>query len=89
VHDLYLAVEKNKELNKKGRQLGQTAVLTLSTGLKFLGDALKIFSPEAPTNFGIFNTRIEAIRWLGLSDAETETHNFWDATQRQTKKLLE
>ena len=77
--DLHLAIAKNKELKQKGHEVGKTAVITKSTSLNFLGDALKLMSHDSPSNFGIFNNRHDAIRWLELP--EKETMLFWDSAE--------
>lgn len=79
VSDLHLAVAKNKQIKESGKEMGQTAVYTQSTSLKFLGNALRMFSPEAPTNFGIYHDKLEAIRWLGYSETEQDVLIFWDS----------
>lgn len=87
--DLHLAIEKNKKVKQSGWELGKTAVVTKSTSLKFLADALKMMSPEAPSNFGIFNNKRDAIRWLGYSEQEKEVSEFWDSlkTCQSEKKV--
>lgn len=82
--DLHLAIEKNREMKEHGQELGQAAVFTKSSSLKFLADALKIMSPEAPSNFSIFNSKKDAIRWLGLSDFEEQVLQFWDKGKDET-----
>jgi len=71
VSDLYLAITKDKEVKQSGRRNGQTAVLTTSTALKYVGDALRLLSIDSITNFGIFHTEQDVIHWLGLPDKET------------------
>ena len=82
--DLYLAIEKNKEMKRSGHELGQAAVFTKSSSLKFLGDALKLMSPEAPSNFGIFNNKQDVVRWLGLSDVEDQAIQFWEKAKSKS-----
>ncbi len=74
VADLRFAIEKMKETKQRGQEV-RTAVLTKSTSLKFLGDALKLMSAESPFDFSIFNTEKDAIRWLKLY--EEEALQFW------------
>ena len=71
VSDLYLAITKDKEVKQSGRRNGRTAVLTTSTALKYVGDALRLLSIDSITNFGIFHTEQDVIHWLGLPDKET------------------
>ncbi len=83
VADLRFAIEKMKETKQRGREV-RTAVLTKSTSLKFLGDALKLMSTESPFEFSIFNTEKDAIRWLNLS--EEESLQFWMETRKNVLK---
>lgn len=84
VSDLHLAVAKNRQIKDSGKEMGQTAVYTQSTSLKLLGNALRLFSPESPTNFGIFHDKQEAIHWLGYSEAENEVLNLWESIGRKS-----
>jgi len=86
VSDLRLAIEKNKMLTANGQKLGQTAVYTQSTSLKFMADALKIMSPDAPSTFSLCSNRHDAISWLGLSEFENEVIQFWDAVSTESTK---
>ena len=79
ISDLQLAITKNREIQQKGQELGKTAILTKSTSLNFLGDALKLLAHDSPSNFSIFNNRYDAIRWLELP--EKETMLFWDSAE--------
>ncbi len=83
VADLRFAVEKMKETKQRGQEV-RTAVLTKSTSLKFLGDALKLMSAESPFEFSIFNTEKDAIRWLNLS--EEESLQFWMEIRKNALK---
>lgn len=71
VSDLQLAITRDKEAKQRGQRNGQTAVLTTSTALKYVGDALRLLSIDSVTNFGIFHTEQDVIHWLGLPDKET------------------
>jgi hypothetical protein len=71
VSDLKLAITKDKEAKQRGQKVGQTAVLTKSSALKYAGDALRLLSIDSITNFGIFHTEQDAIHWLKLPDKET------------------
>lgn len=79
--DMHLAIEKNRQLKQKGQKLGQTAVFTKSTSLMFLADAFRLMSPEAPSNFGVFNNKQDVVRWLGFTDAEKEVIRFWEGAK--------
>ena len=81
--DLRFAIEKMKETRQRGHEV-RTAVLTKSTSMKFLGDAIKFMSHESPFDFSIFNTEKDAVRWLGLS-AE-DTLQFWMETRANALK---
>jgi hypothetical protein len=83
VSDLRFAIEKMKETKQRGQEV-RTAVLTKSTSLKFLGDALKLMSAESPFEFGIFNTEKDAIHWLKLT--EEESLQFWIETRKSALK---
>ena len=82
--DLRFAIEKMKETRQRGHEV-RTAVLTKSTSMKFLGDAIKFMSHESPFDFSIFNTEKDAVRWLGLP-AE-DTLQFWMETRANALKL--
>ena len=79
VSDLHLAIAKNKELKQKGLELGQIAILTRSTSLNFLGEAFRLMSSDAPSNFSIFNNRPDVLYWLEIP--EQETIQFWDSIE--------
>jgi hypothetical protein len=81
--DLRFVIEKMKETQQKGREI-RTAILTKSTSLRFLGDAIKIMSAESPFDFSIFNTEKDAVRWLGLP--EDKTMQFWVETRKSALK---
>lgn len=81
--DLRFALEKMKETKQNGQEV-RTAVLTKSTSLKFLGDALHLMQTESPFDFGIFNTEKDAMRWLGLD--EEEALLFWTETRKNALK---
>ena len=81
--DLRFAIEKMKETRQRGHEV-RTAVLTKSTSMKFLGDAIKFMSHESPFDFSIFNTEKDAVRWLGIS--EEEALLFWTKTRKFTFK---
>lgn len=83
VSDLRFAIEKMKETKRKGQEV-RTAVLTKSTSLKFLADALQLMTAESPFDFHICNTEKDAIHWLGLP--EEETLLFWMATRKSALK---
>lgn len=79
VADLRFALEKMKETKRGGQEI-RTAVLTKSTGLKFVGDAIKLMSAESPFEFSICNTEKDAVRWLHLP--EEEVLQFWVETRK-------
>lgn len=81
VSDIHLAIFKNKEAQKLGKEVGQTAVYTRSTSLRFLGETLRHLSFETVTNFSIFHNQYDAIQWLGLS--EEEVLNAWAELEKQ------
>lgn len=81
--DLRFAIEKMKETRQRGHEV-RTAVLTKSTSMKFLGDAIKFMSHESPFDFSIFNTEKDAVRWLGIS--EEDALLFWTKTRKFTFK---
>lgn len=81
--DLRFAIKKMKETQQRGQEV-RTAVLTKSTSLKFLADALQLMTTESPFDFHICNTERDAIRWLELS--EEETLAFWAATRKSALK---
>lgn len=83
VSDLHLAVKKNKELKSKEKKLGQTAVYTHSSSLIFLAEALRVLSPDAPTNFNIFNNEKEAVQWLGFEKTELQVLQWWGKVRTQ------
>ncbi len=85
-HDLRFAIQKFRESKQQGQAVGQTAVLTRSSGLKFMGDALKLMSPDSSPDFGIFNSEEDAIRWLGLPSQNTR--QFWDETREDGQAHL-
>lgn len=79
VPDLRFALEKMKETKQRGQEV-RTSVLTKSTSLKFLGDALSLMSVESPFDFSIFNTEKDAIHWLNLP--QEETLQYWIETRK-------
>lgn len=83
--DLRLAIAENMKSIQRGRPLGQTAVVTRSSGLKFLGEALQLMSDSLPT-IKIFNTRIDAVRWLGLPEFEGVA--FWSRALNQIPGVI-
>ena len=83
IFDLHFALEKSKESKRMGKEIGRTAVLTKSSSLNFLAEAFKLMSPEAPSNFGIFNTQKDVIRWLDLP--EEAVHRFWQQLKEQAR----
>ena len=85
VSDLHLAITKDKEAKQRGKRIGQTAVLTTSTALKYVGDALRLLSIETITNFGIFHTEQDVIHWLSLPD--NETLRCWSEIRSKTRNV--
>jgi len=83
IFDLHFALEKAKESKRMGKEIGQTAVLTKSSSLNFLAEAFKLMSPEAPSNFGIFNTQKDIIRWLNLPEEAVD--RFWGRLREQIR----
>jgi hypothetical protein len=81
VSDLYLAITKDKEAKQRGQKIGRTAVLTTSAALKYMGNALRLLSMDAVTNFGIFHTEQDVIDWLGLP--EKETRGYWSELRKK------
>lgn len=84
VSDIHLAILKNKEAKLLGKEVGQTAVYTQSTALKFLGEALRQISFDTVTNFSIFHTHHDAIQWLKLP--KEETLKCWGSLEKQTSQ---
>jgi hypothetical protein len=84
VSDMHLAIAKNKEVKQRGQELGKTGVLTRSTSLNFLGEALKLISQDAPSNFAIFNNRPDVLCWLELP--EQAANQFWDTLETKAKE---
>lgn len=82
--DLKLAIQKNKESEQAGKNLGQTAVLTKSSALKYLGDALRLVSQNSVNNFGIFHTELDVVHWLDLP--ETDALARWAGLKENTGK---
>jgi hypothetical protein len=82
VSDIQLAIFKNKEAKQKGKEVGQTAVHTQSTAMKFLGEALRQISFDSINNFSIFHNQYDAIRWLGLQEESVIT--LWEAMTKQS-----
>ena len=83
ISDLRLAIAENKKVTQRGQALGQTAVITKSSGLKFLGDALKLMSDSMPA-IGMFNTRKDAIKWLNLNASDLPDH--WPSEMEEPPK---
>lgn len=85
VSDLHLAITKDKEAKQRGKRVGQTAVLTTSTALIYVGDALRLLSIETINNFGIFHTEQDVIHWLSLP--ENEVHRYWSGIRSTTRNV--
>jgi hypothetical protein len=71
VADLQLAIRKYHEARQLGHEVGRTAILTKSGAMKLLGEALKNLSLDTVTNFGVFHTEQDVIRWLALPERDT------------------
>jgi hypothetical protein len=83
--DLRLALEKNRQMVHEGRKLGRTAVVTKSSNLKLLADALQLMSTN-PIQLGIFHNMQDALRWLGLSEMEKEAIRFVEGIKTRELK---
>jgi len=88
ISDLRLAIAENNRAIQRGQVLGQTAVITKSSSLKFLGDALKLMSDSFPT-IRIFNTRKDAIKWMNLNASDLSAHWAIDAEEIAKENPLE
>lgn len=64
--DIKLVVRKFNESKQRGQDVGRTAVLSRSSGLKFLNDAFKLIMDETALDTRIFHTEEDVIRWHGL-----------------------
>ena len=84
--DLKLAAAKYAEARQREITLGRTAVLTASTTLKHLANALRALSQGAIEDFGVFHTQLDAVRWLGLP--ETETLARWAETRQKFQRYI-
>lgn len=85
VSDLHLAIKKHQESKQRGQDVGQTAVLTTSSAMKYLGDAIRFLSLDSITNFGIFHTEQDVIHWLGLS--EKDALQRWSETRGKARNV--
>jgi|GEM_PF-1528418 len=78
--DLKLALRERQKMAEEGLELGQTAVITKSSGMKLLADALQLMSANA-YHLGIFHNMHDALRWLELAEKEQEATQFWEDTK--------
>ena len=84
VSDIHLAIVKNIEAKRLGKEIGQTAVYTSSSGMKLLGEALRQISFDAVHNFGVFHNQHDAIKWLGLHEELVLAR--WETLINQSEK---
>lgn len=84
VSDIQLAISKNNEAKQKGKEVGQTAVYTQSTAMKFLGEALRQISFDSINIFNIFHNRHDAILWLDLPEEEVIAQ--WGTLIKQSER---
>jgi hypothetical protein len=85
VSDLRLAIHKYKEAKQMGKEVGQTAVLTINAALRHLGEALTLLSLDTISNFSIFHNDFDAIHWLSLPDGEVRQR--WAELKEKTQKV--
>lgn len=85
VSDLQLAIHKYKEAKQMGKEVGQTAVLTINAALRHLGEAIKLLSLDTISNFGIFHNELDAIYWLGLP--ADEVRQCWSELKEKYKSF--
>ncbi len=86
--DLPLALRKKKQMDQEGRKLGQTAVITKSSGLKFMADALKLMSSPSPVTIDVFHNIQDALIWLGLLDIKEEVIQFLTDFKRESMEKV-
>ena len=86
--DLPLALRKKKQMDQEGRKLGQTAVITKSSGLKFMADALKLMSSQSPVTIDVFHNIQDALIWLGLLDIKEEVIQFLTDFKRESMEKV-
>lgn len=81
--DFKLVTQKFNESKQRGQEVGHTAVVSHSTGLKLLNDAIKLIMHETSLDTGIFHTEADAIRWHGLP--EEAALPFWMQVREQAR----
>ena len=83
--DFKLVAQKFNESKQRGQEVGRTAVVSHSTGLKLLNDAIKLIMYETSLDTRIFHTEADALRWHGLP--EETALPFWMQVRERTRAL--
>ena len=77
--DMQYAVKRMQSLAKEeGLELGPLVVLSNSTGINLLAEAINSLPASVPFKLNVYRTLDAAINALGLSDVAPEINRFWE-----------
>jgi len=80
--DFKAAVEIVRANHEQGFVPDHVALVTLSSSMKHLTDAIILLADELPMYLALFHNQHDAIRWLGLSANEADVTQFWQTAAR-------
>lgn len=70
--DLRTLANLNRQLIKDGRTPEKTAIISINTFMSTLEGIYNLFADDIPVQVRVFNQLKDALKWLGLSDAEEQ-----------------
>lgn len=76
--DFKAAVEIVRVNHEQGFAPDHVALVTHSSLMKHLTDAIILLADELPMHLSVFHNQHDAIRWLGLSANEADVMQFWE-----------
>lgn len=83
LQDIRQAIENSKSFLRQGLQLEPMAVLSYSTGIRLIADAVKMMADGIQMEFDVYGSIEESLPSLGYSHCMEEALSFYECNKYQ------
>jgi|GEM_PF-2920295 len=78
VHNYWEGVSLVRSNHEAGYDPDHVAISTSKSTTQDFAEVFKIMANDLPIHLGVFHNHMDAIRWLGLAEHETDVLRFWN-----------
>src|SRR5688500_17622198 len=79
--DIQEAIRRMNQTAEQGKPRANIVILSMSTGIRLLVDAMKLMPSNVPLNIQVCHSLDEASEWLGMSCCTADLIRFWRESQ--------